>query len=216
MNNENIEGCEGMRKKKKRKKYRLNARFYCWILGLFIIVALVINVKMTLELKTIPNFHGWSADEAMKYDESHETISIIYELAYSYDVVQNCVMEQSIKPRTKIGDDPLILTLKVSKGLPIMENFVGKSFSELQEFATLYELKLEPEEATGVIMEQSVLAGELLTKGMNISVTLANTVSEEEVEKESQESNTTEVNEESKMNGMDEVGEITEGAEIIE
>ena len=144
-----------MGKKKKRKKYRLNARFYCWIFGLSIAIALVINAKSTLKLNTIPNFHGWPADEVMKYDESHENISIIYELAYSYDVLQNCVMEQSIKPRTKIGDDPLILTLQVSKG-----------------FADLYDLKIESQAEEGIIETQSVLAGELLTKGMAVSVTI--------------------------------------------
>ena len=161
-----------MGKKKKRKKYRLNARFYCWIFGLSIAIALVINAKSTLKLHTIPNFHGWPADEVMKYDESHENISIIYELAYSYDVLQNCVMEQSIKPRTKIGDDPLILTLQVSKGFPVMEDFTGKTLMELKEFADLYDLKIESQAEEGIIETQSVLAGELLTKGMAVSVTI--------------------------------------------
>ena len=160
-----------MGKKKKRKKYRLNARFYCLVFGICTVVALTINIKSTLEFNTIPNFHGWSADEVMKYDEKHENISVIYELVYSYDVLQNCVMEQSIKPRTKIGDDPLILTVYVSKGYPMMEDFVGKRLSELNEFANLYDLTVESSEEEGIIERQSVLAGELLTKGMVVSVT---------------------------------------------
>lgn len=161
-----------MGKKRKRKKYRLNARFYCLIFGLCTIVALIINIKSTLEFNTIPNFHGWSADEVMKYDQKHENISVIYELAYSYDVLQNRVMEQSIKPRTKVGDDPLILTVYVSKGYPVMEDFTGKSLSKLNEFANLYGLTVESSAEDGIIGTQSVLAGELLTKGMVISVTV--------------------------------------------
>lgn len=160
-----------MGKKKKRKKYRLNARFYCWIFGLCIAVAFIINTKTTLELNTIPNFHGWTADDVMKYDESHDNISIIYELVYSYDVLQNRVMNQSVKPRTKIGDDPLILTVQVSKGYPIMEDFTGKSLNELHTFAELYGLKIEAQAEGGIIETQSILAGELLTKGMVVSVT---------------------------------------------
>lgn len=161
-----------MAKKKKRKKYRLNTRFYCWILGLALVIASIINIKSTLETNTIPNFHGWTAEEVMEYDESHENISVIYELAYSYDVLQNHVMEQSIKPRTPIGAEPLILTVQVSKGYPLMEDFTGKSFSELEEFASKYELKVEAIAQDGVIETQSILVGEPLTKGMVIKVTV--------------------------------------------
>jgi len=161
-----------MAKKKKRKKYRLNTRFYCWIFGLCLVIACIINIKTTLETNSIPNFHVWMAEDVMKYDESHENISIIYELAYSYDVLQNCVMEQSIKPRTPIGADPLILTIQVSKGYPLMEDFTGKSLSDLKEFADKYELKVEASAQEGTIETQSILVGEPLTKGMTVKVTV--------------------------------------------
>ena len=161
-----------MAKKKKRKKYRLNARFYCWVLGLCLVITCIINIKATLETNSIPNFHGWTAEDVMKYDESHENISIIYELAYSYDVLQNCVMEQSIKPRTPIGTDPLILTIQVSKGYPLMEDFTGKSLNDLKEFADKYELKVEASAGEGTIEIQSILVGEPLIKGMTVKVTV--------------------------------------------
>ena len=63
----------------------------------------------------------------MAYDKEHENITVIYELVYSYDILQNRVMEQSIKPRTVIGKDPLVLTVTVSKGAPVMDDFTGKS-----------------------------------------------------------------------------------------
>lgn len=163
-----------MSKKKKRKKYKLNARFYCWILGVLLMAAFIMNSKSLIPMNTIPNFHGWSAEEVMKYDERHDNISVIYELSYSYDVLQNCVMNQSIKPRTKMGDDPLILTLQISKGAPVMEDFVGKSLGELKEFAAHYELNLSSSQEEGTIESQSVLAGDTLTKGMIVEVKLTN------------------------------------------
>ncbi len=157
---------------KKRKKYRLNARFYCLMLSLFIIIALVINVGATLRLDTIPNFHGWSTNKVMQYEKEHENILMIYELEYSYDVLQNCVIEQSIKPRTAISNDPLILTLKVSKGRPIMEDFTGKSLEEIEAFADTYALNLKVKGEEGAIASQTIQAGEVLSKGMTVTVTL--------------------------------------------
>ena len=158
--------------KKKRKKYRLNARFYCLVLSLGIIVALFMNVSATLRLNTIPNFHGWSTKKVMQYEKDHENILMIYDLEYSYDVIQNCVIEQSIKPRTKISNDPLILTLKVSKGRPIMQDFIGTNLKDVEEFANHYELNLKVKGEEGIISSQTIKAGEVLSRGMTLSVTL--------------------------------------------
>ncbi len=53
-----------------------------------------------------------------------------------------------------------------------MENFTGKSLSKLNEFANLYGITVESSAEDGIIETQSVLAGELLTKGMVVSVTI--------------------------------------------
>ena len=105
---------------------------------------------------------------------------MIYELVYSYDILQNRVMEQSIKPRTVIGKDPLVLTVTVSKGAPVMDDFTGKSVSKLMEFANEHDLIVvstegsdEVEKRSGnQVISQSVLMGETLKKGEKIQVTL--------------------------------------------
>ncbi len=112
----------------------------------------------------------WMVDEEGEKD--HENILMIYDLEYSYDVIQNCVIEQSIKPRTKISNDPLILTLKVSKGRPIMEDFIGKNLKDVEEFANHYELNLKVKGEEGIISSQTIKAGEVLSRGMTLSVTL--------------------------------------------
>ena len=111
-----------------------------WIFFFGIIGTLIFNVKYSIQSNTLPNFHGWSAEEVMAYDKEHENITVIYELVYSYDILQNRVMEQSIKPRTVIGKDPLVLTVTVSKGAPVMDDFTGKSVSKLMEFANEHDL----------------------------------------------------------------------------
>ncbi|MFR9295695.1 MAG: PASTA domain-containing protein, partial [Turicibacter sanguinis] len=137
-------------------------------------------VKYSIQSNTLPNFHGWSAEEVMAYDKEHENITVIYELVYSYDILQNRVMEQSIKPRTVIGKDPLVLTVTVSKGAPVMDDFTGKSVSKLMEFANEHDLIVvstegsdEVEKRSGnQVISQSVLMGETLKKGEKIQVTL--------------------------------------------
>ena len=169
-----------MNESKKRNKYRLNAKFYCWIFLFGIIGTLIFNVKYSIQSNTLPNFHGWSAEEVMAYDKEHENITVIYELVYSYDILQNRVMEQSIKPRTVIGKDPLVLTVTVSKGAPVMDDFTGKSVSKLMEFANEHDLIVvstegsdEVEKRSGnQVISQSVLMGETLKKGEKIQVTL--------------------------------------------
>ncbi|MTM67193.1 PASTA domain-containing protein, partial [Turicibacter sanguinis] len=134
----------------------------------------------SIQSNTLPNFHGWSAEEVMAYDKEHENITVIYELVYSYDILQNRVMEQSIKPRTVIGKDPLVLTVTVSKGAPVMDDFTGKSVSKLMEFANEHDLIVvstegsdEVEKRSGnQVISQSVLMGETLKKGEKIQVTL--------------------------------------------
>ncbi|MTL38160.1 PASTA domain-containing protein, partial [Turicibacter sanguinis] len=141
---------------------------------------LIFNVKYSIQSNTLPNFHGWSAEEVMAYDKEHENITVIYELVYSYDILQNRVMEQSIKPRTVIGKDPLVLTVTVSKGAPVMDDFTGKSVSKLMEFANEHDLIVvstegsdEVEKRSGnQVISQSVLMGETLKKGEKIQVTL--------------------------------------------
>lgn len=169
-----------MKETKKRKKYRLNAKFYCWIFLFGIIGALIFNVKYSIQSNTLPNFHGWSAEEVMKYDQQHESITVIYELVYSYDILQNRVMEQSIKPRTMIGKDPLVLTVTVSKGAPVMDDFTGKSMTQLMEFANEHNLTVVSDGVSegmetrsgNQVTSQSILMGETLKKGEKIEVTL--------------------------------------------
>lgn len=70
-----------------------------FIVGFFflgIIGTLIFNVKYSIQSNTLPNFHGWSAEEVMAYDKEHENITVIYELVYSYDILQNRVMEQPL------------------------------------------------------------------------------------------------------------------------
>lgn len=164
--------------KKKKKKYRLNAKFYCWIFTFSIIVMLGYGIKSIIQFNTIPNFYGWTADEVMKFHEKHENITVIYELVYSYDILQNRVMEQSIKPRTKVGQDPLVLTVTVSKGSPVMDDLTGQSIGQVLEFATQLDLDIDANvinksrEGNGVVATQSIAMGQTLDKNSILTVTL--------------------------------------------
>lgn len=164
--------------KKKKKKYRLNAKFYCWIFIFSIIGMLGYGLKSIIQFNTIPNFYGWSADQVMKFDEKHENITVIYELVYSYDILQNCVIEQSIKPRTKIGQDPLVLTVTVSKGNPVMDDITGQSIGQVLEFANQFDLEIESDslpktrDEKGVVETQSIAMGQTLDKNSILTITL--------------------------------------------
>lgn len=164
---------------KKRKKYRLNAKFYCWIFIFGILMILSFSIKSAIQFNTVPNFHGWSAESVMKYDKEHENITIIYELVYSYDILQNRVMDQSIKPRTPIGEDPLVLTVTVSKGIPVMDDFTGQSVNQVLEFAEQYNLTVhtlgsgKDGESQGVVAAQSIAMGETLSKNSSLEITLS-------------------------------------------
>lgn len=162
---------------KKKKKYRLTAKFYCWIFLFGIIGVLSVNLNHFINSQTIPNFHGWTAEEVMEYDEKNENITVIYDLVYSYDILQNRVMDQSIKPRTMIGKDPLVITVTVSKGAPVMEDFTGESVTRLIDFANEHNVTVVSDHESsarhlGIVTSQSILMGEMLKKDAKIKITL--------------------------------------------
>ncbi|HAX72706.1 MAG TPA: hypothetical protein DCY20_04215 [Firmicutes bacterium] len=131
-----------MVQKKKMKKYKLNARFYVWIISLGIVMCTIFQMVMAFQNNAVPNFHGWSAEKVMEYDAKHDAINVTYELVYSYDVLHNRVLSQSVKPSTKYKDEPITVHIQVSKGYPVMADFIGKSMDELLAFAKAYDIKV--------------------------------------------------------------------------
>ena len=53
-----------------------------------------------------------------------------------------------------------------------MEDFIGKNLKDVEEFANHYELNLKVKGEEGIISSQTIKAGEVLSRGMTLSVTL--------------------------------------------
>lgn len=106
-------------KKIKTKRYRLKPRFYCLIFSFLITIGLGYNFYGTLNTNELPNFYGWLSEEVMEFEAEHSNISIIYELEYSENVRPARVISQSLQPGIELNDEPIVLTVQVSKGAPV-------------------------------------------------------------------------------------------------
>ncbi|MGL4336850.1 MAG: PASTA domain-containing protein [Turicibacter sp.] len=170
---------------KKRKKYKVNAKFYVWIICFGMFGSLFSQLYHNVQSNVLPNFHGWTAKDLMRYDEQHENIKIKFELVYSYDVLHNRVLSQSVKPKTRLTEDQIELTVQVSKGYPIMIDFTGQDVEKILTFAKLYDIKVtqsaarsllttEPtlENTNKIVINQSIVMGETLTKGAEVEIVL--------------------------------------------
>ena len=112
---------ENKKKKKIRKRYKLKPRFFCIIISFLIIIGGIYKISGSVQANELPNFYGWDAEAIMTFEEEHPNLSIIYEFVYSETVRPTRVINQSIQPGIELGDSPLIITVQISKGLPVSE-----------------------------------------------------------------------------------------------
>jgi len=106
-------------KRKKQKKYLLKPRFFCLIFSILLIGGVSYHLLTSNQENELPNFYGWLAEDVMEFAKVRDNISIIYELDYSETVPPTRVISQSLHPGTELGSEPVVLTVRVSKGLPL-------------------------------------------------------------------------------------------------
>ena len=153
----------------RRKRYKMKPRFGAIMMIFVFGISMSSIVVSAFTKQEVPNFYGWISQDVMDYVEEHRELNITYELVFSYDVLQDCVIAQEI---TSESSDAVELVVYVSKGYPIMESFVGQPVSKLEAFAKEVGLNIKNTENKGdVVSSQSILWGTTLLKDSTVNIT---------------------------------------------
>jgi len=101
---------------RRKRKYRLTARFFSLIFSIAIIVVVSTFFWRRTNVQ-IPNLHGWESTEVMEFGQTHN-ISIQFEFVYSTDMAPTLVVNQSVPPGTAITEG-IELIIEISKGIEV-------------------------------------------------------------------------------------------------
>ncbi len=157
----------------KRKRYKVKPRFFVCLMLVIFSASVVFSSVKTFMPTHIPNFYGWSAQDVTSFVSKNRQLAVTYELRYSYDVLQNCVIGQEM---VTSDENKTELIVYVSKGYPLMEDFTNKPVEEFQSFADLVgltvETHLETAQSTDQIGSQSIPWGATLLKNSKVEVTV--------------------------------------------
>ena len=104
------------KKRKRRKRIRLQPRFFVILFTLFIFGGLFYQVRDHNPEYSMTNFHGWLASEVEEYVRNRPNMGLIFEVAHSDAIEPTRVMGQSIQPGRVIGDEAVVVSVTISLG----------------------------------------------------------------------------------------------------
>ncbi len=144
----------------------------------------VVTVKPTPKIYTMISCKNMTKNQVIKEFSKQKFLSFQWKTEYSIKVKKGRVIRQSIPKGTEYGEgEKLTLQITLSKGaekvnVPKVE---GKDYEDAEKLLENKKFKVkivwqESEKATGIVLSQSIPAGESVIKGKTITLTVSKQV----------------------------------------